>query len=345
MKYHSIPARRLAASSAFTLVELLVVVGILVLVTASTLLIVDRNDDQQRHEKTRQAYTELSAALFGPSQTTNFNGSLVIAGYLADTGKVPSNLGELLVKPTTMVNWQPVLAANPSGLYHGWRGPYISQQDDTVLRDAWGHEWLYTSPATTAANMVLGSKGRDGAIGGTETYEKDYPLSTTLTSGFYTLTNVPIPRRRVKRSTTGPLTLHIGVLHAGLTTAILSQNFTGPDHSTLLRQVTTNASGAQVTTLATLVFDSTSSGGSSSSSGSGSSEDTSIKTIPANLTYNLNYARQLQLVLYKADKNGTTLLDKMYAVDPAIFSYLPRVSTVGQEAASSTATSDIWIIP
>lgn len=323
---------------AFTLVELLVVVGILILVTAGSLLVLEQTDDQMRYKKNEEDYKDLHTALFGPGTMTTINGNLVVSGYLADTGKLPNSLDDLVTRPIGLPSWSPVAPPlRGAKIHHGWRGPYLNVggADPT---DAWGNPWHFRLPVTTASPLQLGSWGRDGLPGGVEQYEDDFPKDHSIEPGYFTLTAVPIPVREVRRIKDGPLTVALGVIHAGMDmTQPFSRN--GNYHSSLLRYPNT---GEVVRITLNPPSDSNPSAGKKDKKDNGSGP-TGTTTL-AGLTYDLGYARQLQLVLYEEARTGIRLVDKLCSIDPMVVTYLPRVSTVGQERILEGTEAALWVV-
>jgi prepilin-type N-terminal cleavage/methylation domain-containing protein len=217
-------ALRSARQSAFTLLELLVVVGILVIVSSSALLILDHEDDQQRYERVRDEYEEIHAAIFGPPLPPG--ASSVVSGFLADTGRLPRDLRELMERPADIPPWGPVLAPAASyhrlggRLHHGWRGPYLGRTRAN-LEDAWGNPWIY-EPPNPARGLPLrfGSLGRNGRPGGEDLYDASFPETLEIERGHYADEFAPVPSitvgydREGKDTEFGPFAL--GIVHAGL---------------------------------------------------------------------------------------------------------------------------------
>ncbi len=317
---------------AFTLVELLVVVGILILVTAGSLLVLEQTDDQMRYKKNKEDYKDLHTALFGPGTMTTINGNLVVSGYLADTGRLPTSLDDLVTRPIGLPAWSPV--APPAfgvKIHHGWRGPYLNVggADPT---DAWGSPWHFRLPVTTASPLELGSWGRDGLPGGVEQYEDDFPKNHSIEPGYFTLVAIPIPQRKVLKASNGELVVTIGVIHAGLN---LSEPYL--NRRALLRNPSPAGPVATITLNKTTV-----------NVGKKGKETTSVQRevmTPAGLTYDLGYARQLQLALYDEARTGPRLVDKLHSIDPMVVTYLPRVSTVGQERILEGTDAAQWVTP
>lgn len=384
--------------SGFSLVELLVVVGIIMLVAASSLLVLDQTDDQARYNKTRQEYKEISTALFGPDMMTTLGGNLVISGYLADTGKLPETLEDLMVMPAGMEPWGPLLrdpatglpvfAAKGIRLQHGWRGPYLSEREKG-LSDPWGNKWEffrmdkgivasaryrpgYMPPAPPPA-IKFGSYGKNGTPNLpenpeipetrlTDDYDRDFPdVGMEVMSARFVLESVPIPARVIEKQSVDTVTYYVGVLYPGLNMMDSFVDDNGNYHPSLLRKPGTNE-----------LFSMPVPGRSSSSdkddkddkddddddkddeddnSGSGGSSSTGStrgKALDAGLTFNLGYARQIQLALYVVDPSNSIpnrLVTKLYSADPVILTYYPKVNSSGAEAVLQNSGTGPWLIP
>lgn len=120
----------------FTLVELLVVLGIIALLMTLVAPQVIRYLSDARSE---------TAAV----QLKNIESALEL--YYLDTGQYPSNQAG----PRSLVE-QPTDTAS-------WRGPYLKK--DSGLVDPWGREFVYRLPGEHGS-YDLYSLGRDGALGG-----------------------------------------------------------------------------------------------------------------------------------------------------------------------------------
>ncbi len=137
MRYRVQPNRKIRARTAFTLIELLLVLIILGLLAA---VVVPKltGTSQRASEKTCQ------------SSVANLAGA--INRFEQDTGRFPTNdegIRALYQKPTAAVR--------------EWNGPYIEQSD---LNDPWTHQFLYQNPGThNTAGFDLYSAGPDGQPG------------------------------------------------------------------------------------------------------------------------------------------------------------------------------------
>ncbi|HVY60786.1 MAG TPA: hypothetical protein VHF22_03995, partial [Planctomycetota bacterium] len=172
-----LPETRLARG--LTLVEMLLVVFILAAVAATAVQFVGNADDQARFDDTRTRLELIRAATVGrPDRTVN--GEPDLAGFVADMGRLPTCVAEL-VEPGGMPAYTPPGvpdAEHPVG--RGWRGPYVQgarEQSGALVtfRDGWANVdaedpgedarnfgWLVPPPEDA---LVLTSKGADGFEG------------------------------------------------------------------------------------------------------------------------------------------------------------------------------------
>ncbi|PPD51504.1 MAG: hypothetical protein CTY12_07725 [Methylotenera sp.] len=199
----------------FTLLELLVVVSLLGLLSLTAVAIFDNAGDQDRFEATRSRLASIRTAIIGDTSRT-LNGEPILSGYVADMGRLPSNIAELLIEDDTTLGvsqaaWAEygiddvavgVSVVGLTGkLYAGWRGPYLfgnPEASGTAFRDGWGTEaspthvedfdWnviltdasgTVVSTGVSAATIAVQSYGSDRSPGGID-YAEDYPLNGNL---------------------------------------------------------------------------------------------------------------------------------------------------------------------
>ncbi len=184
----STPLNRVTAR--FTLLELLLVVFILSSVAVATLFVVEFADEQSRFEETRSRLQQIRRAIIGEQPIRFMNNQPFISGFVADMGRLPENLQELVEPPEDTNNlWS---FDEVSGVWRGWRGPYLSAlaeigSDTAVFRDGWGNRedggllrekdygWLYRLAASDTV-VNLKSTGANGATDPVDTgYDQDFP--------------------------------------------------------------------------------------------------------------------------------------------------------------------------
>jgi len=159
-----------SSRSGLTLVELLVVLGVLVAVAGIVVPMVSHiisgpsfktasGEKSAQQIATEATLTRTKEAIMGAGSCP---------GYYGDLGEVPSSIGDLFVKPSGTVNFDP-------SIRRGWRGPYIvtstgkSAIDDLpTLIDAWGREILIQFPTEAGFDSEeyarLISAGPDGVV-------------------------------------------------------------------------------------------------------------------------------------------------------------------------------------
>lgn len=205
-----------------TLLELIVV--LLILITLSTVAVRATSGlkDQVRWEQTRDRYQAIKNAIIGDPDLV-INGQPDINGFVADMGRLPRNIHELLeedfcftdrtldVGTCAPADWRNQTNRTPpsaTSLGYGWNGPYLdtitqAKEADSIT-DGWGREaqsvadqdygWVLclgdapdfdnpsttcfaSAPSTSGTNqLAIKSYGRDGSEGGSEIYDKDYPI-------------------------------------------------------------------------------------------------------------------------------------------------------------------------
>ncbi|MGZ3711941.1 MAG: type II secretion system protein GspG [Bdellovibrionota bacterium] len=155
----------LRKSSGFTLVETVMVIGLVSILAVGMIGLLTNDVNGDRYDETVTKIRAVRAALIGDTNV-NLGGSRASFGYLGDMGGLPSTaqgLAALSVAPAGAAAYS-VDAVNRFG--HGWNGPYLSATigGKDPFKDAWGRNFTYTFAANTA---TITSLGADGAAGGT----------------------------------------------------------------------------------------------------------------------------------------------------------------------------------
>ncbi|WP_081917982.1 prepilin-type N-terminal cleavage/methylation domain-containing protein [Methylobacter sp. BBA5.1] len=180
----------------FTLLEMTVVLLLMTLLASVAIRETNGLSFQVRYEQTRERLERIREAILGnPRQI--INGQQAVSGFVADMGRLPKNLHELLEQNfcsdrtySTQATceaagkiWnfqQDWTLDSDSGLWYGWHGPYLnisgSALDDDAFVDGWGsfaansinHDYgwglLLDTPETDGLTVL--SYGKDQAPGG-----------------------------------------------------------------------------------------------------------------------------------------------------------------------------------
>ena len=195
-------------AAGFTLVELLLILFILGSLALLGTAVVDGVDEQSRYDETKQRLILIKRAIVGDANRT-VNGEPEISGFVADMGRLPDCLRELLDGKCADADPDPAAWAldAQSGIWVGWRGPYLETlpgRDGLSFPDGWrtamdapNYGWIFgqhaeadgTACATAAASaaavpdrVIVQSCGSDFLVGETagNEYSVDYPAGDLL---------------------------------------------------------------------------------------------------------------------------------------------------------------------
>ncbi|WAK03175.1 prepilin-type N-terminal cleavage/methylation domain-containing protein [Methylobacter sp. YRD-M1] len=171
----------------FSLLEMLLVLFLMALMASAGLMLTEGVEDQAKYDETKRRMDLMRRAIVG-DPTRTVNGSPEISGFVADMGRLPGCVRELL-EPNDCANPENALtewSIDPgSGLGSGWRGPYIQvlpERDGALrFRDGYGNSdtsdaqdsgWIWqlyqadetlTDDADAASIIRVQSFGLDGA--------------------------------------------------------------------------------------------------------------------------------------------------------------------------------------
>lgn len=184
-----------------TLVEL--TVTLLILTVLATIAIRSTNDlgFQVRYEQTKERLEMIRHAILGNPRLI-INGQQAISGFVADMGRLPENLRELLqryncaepigagpVNCTTPGSPEWVSSSNSlihpgTSLRYGWNGPYLNISSNPDEYDAFSDGWGRTSDNGNYGwyfndnefQLEIQSAGKNHAFDSDDTeYDADYP--------------------------------------------------------------------------------------------------------------------------------------------------------------------------
>lgn len=194
---------------AFTLVELLTVMVVLVALATITVKSTAQFSFDSRYQITEDRYNKIKTAILGnPNQT--INGHPSVSGFVADMGRLPHCLRELIDGKCVDTDTPPTASQKNADtkLWYGWRGSYIETNNNpsitNALADGWGnvaqcfntttplndyliqtscqnagYTWIFGNYGwyfdKSSNQLTIKSYGKDGLPNGTNEYDRDYP--------------------------------------------------------------------------------------------------------------------------------------------------------------------------
>lgn len=195
----------------FSLLELVVALGILAAVTTVALRSTTGLQNQTRYQQSTRSLDEIRSAIVGAPNLRQPDGSVQVTGFVADVGRAPkfliSNFDPLFDNP---IGSHPPLGLNPGDplnellelpagitpfafvnstvdpeiqIGSGWQGPYIRLgSGPKYIRDGWGHSFRVYLGATQKGTSgdsfdAIKSWGADNTAGGIDGYNKDVSIT------------------------------------------------------------------------------------------------------------------------------------------------------------------------
>lgn len=206
-----LPVQQNSLYNGFTLVEMTVVLLLITLLASVAVRETAELGFQTRYEQTRERLEMIRQAILGnPKQI--INGQQAVSGFVADMGRLPVNLRELIdqnyctvdrtIDETTSATaaadcnslaagaWkvQPIWQQHPdSGLWYGWRGPYLNIStnitDGDAYVDGWGRTAINASDQSYGWGWLLDTPNVDDLR--TVSYGKDQIISGNCSGSNY----------------------------------------------------------------------------------------------------------------------------------------------------------------
>jgi type II secretory pathway pseudopilin PulG len=175
--------------AAVTLLELVVVLGILALLAGVAVQSLDPIANQSRYELTQSVLNAMSIAIVGDPDANNMNGQRTISGYVSNTGTLPTSVDDLLIRPTALLAYGTQSfdsdrdLVNDLTLSRGWNGPYLRLgAGRTSILDGWGNMPLLQN---NAGMLTIVSRGSDNdSVPPENGYQAD--LAATIAVSAYT---------------------------------------------------------------------------------------------------------------------------------------------------------------
>ena len=186
----------------FTLLEMLLVIFMMALVASTGLMLTEGVEDQSKYDETKRRMELIRKAIIG-DPTRTVNGAPEISGFVADMGRLPECLAELLELGTekapatiprtfespcddtvTVTEWNQDANSDLGG---GWRGPYLQLLPDADgrkrIRDGYENDdgsvnfgWQFSD---ASAEIRVQSAGINGVFDGAIPSD-DYPAGNTI---------------------------------------------------------------------------------------------------------------------------------------------------------------------
>jgi hypothetical protein len=115
------------------------------LMASATLMLTENVEDQAKYDETKRRMEIMRKAIVG-DPTRTVNGGPEIRGFVADMGRLPSCVREIL-EPHYCIDASGALAAwtidTSTGIGSGWRGPYVQvlaeRNNELRFRDGYGN--------------------------------------------------------------------------------------------------------------------------------------------------------------------------------------------------------------
>lgn len=203
--------------SGFSLIEMVIALAILAAATTIAIRATSGLQDQARYQSTTRSLTDLQSAIAGAPNQRGPDGSTIISGFVADTGRLPQftidpndplgvngdPLSELL-RQNTLPAFGFVTANSDTSVVVGvgWKGPYVRlAAGPSYIRDGWGNSFhvydasgnLLSAPgapisqiSSWAADKIADTN--HGGTGDTNGYDADvsvpYPNAISTNGGF-----------------------------------------------------------------------------------------------------------------------------------------------------------------
>ena len=151
--------------SGFTLLEMLLVLFIMGLLASAATVMTDSLDTQARYDETKRRMTLVKRAIAG-DVSRSINGQPDLGGFVADIGRPPATMQELLEQGALPAFSQD----SGSGLWVGWRGPYLDAVGAKVFHDGYGNPgsavdnygWDFDVSASGVLSLI--SNGADTTV-------------------------------------------------------------------------------------------------------------------------------------------------------------------------------------
>lgn len=119
----------------FTLIELVIIIVVLGILAAVAVPKFANIMEGSKAAATREELQNMKEAIIGNPQVVS-SGVIIDRGFMGDVGFVPSRLVDLVAKPDSVAAYDKLTRL-------GWNGPYVDDDGNEYLSDAWGGTYSY----------------------------------------------------------------------------------------------------------------------------------------------------------------------------------------------------------
>ncbi len=131
--------------SGFTLVELVIIIVILGILAVVAVPKFGDMINSSKISATQSEMESLKRAIIGNPRVVA-GGELVDRGYEGDVGATPTQLSDLVTKPSAVPAYNKITRI-------GWNGPYIDDNNSDYLKDAWSNNYIYNQSGRTLKSV------------------------------------------------------------------------------------------------------------------------------------------------------------------------------------------------
>ena len=124
------PEKAFSHNSGFTLIEIVIIVVALGIISAVAIPRLGDIIGGSKSTATNDEMRRLKISIVGSAHEN-------IRGYENDVGSLPPDLTGLASKPGGVSNWNRFTKT-------GWNGPYIDDNNNEYLKDAWNANYIYS---------------------------------------------------------------------------------------------------------------------------------------------------------------------------------------------------------